>query len=365
MPGRALPHVDEYTPAPPPTEDLDYADLPIVDLSKASTANGRAELAIIARDAMRTRGFVYAINHGYTPAQTKRVFDIANIPFEEVDKEEKLLYSNDIKATGSWEGYKPRSYWHISNGVQDQNEHYNVNPDVYRKQHPQALRPVLPEIDAFVKHCHVNIVHPMLRLLARGLELPEEYLVNLMRYEVPQESYLRFIKYYPRSAEEEAKTNNVWLKGHTDFGGITVLWSQPVAALQILSPEGKWLWVKHIENALVINIGDALEFVSGGFYKATIHRVVQPPPSQRGYTRLGVYYFAMMENDVLLKPLEESGVINRVGIQTDRLPEKGKEPTMEMHRRARTSAFGKSEVAKGEAGVDTEVLNGVLVKHYN
>jgi isopenicillin N synthase-like dioxygenase len=58
----------------------------------------------------------------------------------------------------------------------------------------------------------------------------------------------------------------------TDFGTITVLYSQPVAALQILTKEGQWKWVQHIENALVINAGDALEFLSGGFYKATIHR---------------------------------------------------------------------------------------------
>lgn len=36
-----------------------------------------------------------------------------------------------------------------------------------------------------------------------------------------------------------------------DFGTVTILWSQPVAALQIMSPDGKWRWVKHIDNALV------------------------------------------------------------------------------------------------------------------
>jgi isopenicillin N synthase-like dioxygenase len=73
---------------------------------------------------------------------------------------------------------------------------------------------------------------------------------------------------YPRSEDEEAKTKNVWLKGHTgrswiifsdhhlnwwlqDFGTITILYSQPVAALQILTPEGTWKWVKHLENSLV------------------------------------------------------------------------------------------------------------------
>ena len=37
----------------------------------------------------------------------------------------------------------------------------------------------------------------------------------------------------------------------SDFGTITILWSQPVTALQILAHDGKWRWVKHIDNALV------------------------------------------------------------------------------------------------------------------
>ncbi len=30
-----------------------------------------------------------------------------------------------------------------------------------------------------------------------------------------------------------------------------MLWSQPVSALQIRSPDGQWKWIRHIENALV------------------------------------------------------------------------------------------------------------------
>lgn len=32
---------------------------------------------------------------------------------------------------------------------------------------------------------------------------------------------------------------------------MSVLWSQPVSALQIRDSDGKWRWVKHVENALV------------------------------------------------------------------------------------------------------------------
>ena len=78
---------------------------------------------------------------------------------------------------------------------------------------------------------------------------------------------------YPRTKEDELKANNVWLKGHTgkssvmsnttslllvlsfniDTGTVTILYSQPIAALQILAKDCSWKWVRHIENALVRN----------------------------------------------------------------------------------------------------------------
>ena len=39
------------------------------------------------------------------------MFDIADVPFSQVHEEEKQRYAADIKATGSYEGYKLRQYW--------------------------------------------------------------------------------------------------------------------------------------------------------------------------------------------------------------------------------------------------------------
>ncbi|KAF9011697.1 Clavaminate synthase-like protein [Cyathus striatus] len=363
MPSLLQPDTPHYVPAPPTNADLDYADLPVIDLSKATTSAGRQELAVRARDAMTNDGFFYVINHGYTPVETARIFDIADVPFNRVSEDEKKVYVAKMKENGSYQGYKPRQYWHIDGGVRDQLEHYNINRDVTMRQHPEPVRPFLPEIEAFAKHNHENVLHPILRLLAVGLELPEETLVDMHTFSAIGETYVRFMKYYPRTSEEEVKTKNVWLKGHTDFGTITVLYSQPVAALQILAKDGSWKWVRHMDNALVINAGDALEFLSGGFYRATIHRVVQPPTDQRNYTRLGAFYFCMTDDNVVLAPLKESPVLQRIGI-VQRFDDEHA-PTMEQWRKGRTSAYGQSELKQTEKGVEEEVINGVLVKHYN
>jgi len=311
-----------------------------------------------------THGFFYVVGHGYRQSEMDRIFDIADIPFAGVGDEEKQAYASAIKQTGSYQGYKLRRYWHIENGVYDQLEHYNINRDATKREHPEALRPFLPEIMEFGNFNHFNVLHPILRLIALSLELPEDALVNIHNYNAVGETYVRFMKYYPRSAEEEAKTSNVWLKGHTDFGSITILWSQPVAALQILSKDGRWRWVKHIDNALVVNAGDALDFLTGGYYKGTIHRVVQPPPDQQQYTRLGVFYFVMPDDHTKLIPIRESPLLQRVGINPR--CEDSVAPTMEQWRKGRTSAYGQSELKLGQdKGVEEEVINGVVVKHWN
>lgn len=107
-----------------------------------------------------------------------------------------------------------------------------------------------------------------------------------------------------------------------------------------------------------------MEFLSGGFYKATIHRVVQPPTDQRGYTRLGAFYFAIPDDSVRLSPVEGSPVLQKYGIQ--RRFSDTDAPTAEVWRKARTSAYGQTSLKTGETnGVEEEYINGVLVKHYN
>ncbi|KAJ7933067.1 Clavaminate synthase-like protein [Mycena leptocephala] len=358
-----LPAPPPYVAPPASKEELEYADLAIIDLSKAETEAGRKALAAEVVQAMTTHGFFYVVNHGYTQEQTTRVFSIANVTFDNVDDEEKKTYTGQSGSV--YEGYKPRQTWKIQDGVQDQIEHYNINRNVRKREHPQALRPYLDEIQAFAHHNHFNILHPILRLLALGLELPEDTLVNQHQFDAVGETSARFMKYFPRSEDEEQRTKQVWLKGHTDIGSVTILWSQPIGGLQILSLDGVWRWVRHMDNALVINAGDVLTFLCGGFYPATRHRVIQPPADQINLPRLGVFYFSMANDDVKLIPHEESPVLQRVGIQ--RLCSNEEAPTMEDWRKNRTVAYGTSQLVRSaqEKGVEEEVISGVVVKHYN
>lgn len=145
--------------------------------------------------------------------------------------------------------------------------------------------------------------------------------------------------------------------------GLTLLWSQPISALQILCHDGQWRWVKHVENAIVVNAGEAMEFLSGGYYKGTIHRVVQPPEDQRGYSRLGLIYFTLPDDDVKLVPFSKSPVLQREGIK--RRFEDAEAPTMREWRKGRASRFLRSKLQKDENGIEKDIINGITVKFYN
>lgn len=59
----------------------------------------------------------------------------------------------------------------------------------------------------------------------------------------------------------------------SDLGSFTLLFRQPVAALQIRDPvHNEWKWVKPQDATLTVNACDALSFLTGGYVKSTIHR---------------------------------------------------------------------------------------------
>ena len=101
------------------------------------------------------------------------------------------------------------------------------------------------------------------------------------------------MKYGKFSPEENDKLGGLWGRGHTDLGSFTLLFRQPVAALQIRNHKtGEWKWVKPQNETVTINICDALSAMTGGYLKSSVHRVHAPPADQAHIDRLGVLFFA-------------------------------------------------------------------------
>ena len=291
-----------------------------------------------------------------------RQFAIGKEVFE-LPTEEKLKYRADLE-NGGYNGYKPQGVREIRPGVFDNTEIFNIPKFVpaYERPQPEVFKEHWDEIESFGKTIHDDIVRKLLILFAIVLELPEDYFLKHHRYEEKSDCHLRYMKYNARSQEENAKLGETWVKGHTDFGSMTLLFRQPVAALQVRSADGSWKWVKPYPGSITVNLADSLEFITNGFLKSSIHRVVAPPPDQAGIDRLGVLYFVRPEDSMKLKPVE-SAVLKKLGLE----PEQGGAASD-----ITAGEWVKARVAKGVARgkvrsetKDEEILPGEKAKYFD
>ncbi|KAF9015818.1 Clavaminate synthase-like protein [Hymenopellis radicata] len=302
---------------PETKENLDWAELLTLDFSLYSTAEGRKQLADRLIYAVREKGFFYVKN-----------FNISQ-------EREKLKYKPEGLEQGKFNGYVPagRRVIDTESGLRDRVEIYNI-PSAIQRRLPQVHPPVVEEnikvVEEFARSLHSEVLDPLFVLLAIALELPEDHFTNIHRYEVKSEDHLRYMKYSKYTPEESAKLKT-WSYGHTDLGSFTLLFRQPVAGLQIrYHSTNEWKWVKPQDATLTVNACDALQFLTGGYVKSTVHRVAVPPPDQRHVDRLGLLYFSRPHNDVVLSTVKESPVLQREGYTQNEFEKSGnKVPTME------------------------------------
>ncbi|OJA08616.1 hypothetical protein AZE42_04827 [Rhizopogon vesiculosus] len=72
----------------------------------------------------------------------------------------------------------------------------------------------------------------------------------------------------------------------------------------------------------------------------------------------------MPDDDVRLLPFVESPVLQRVGIERQCPDEDA--PLFEAWRKGRTTSYGRTDLQKGnEHNVEEQVIEGIVVKHYN
>ncbi|KAI3878507.1 hypothetical protein MKX03_023957 [Papaver bracteatum] len=79
------------------------------------------------------------------------------------------------------------------------------------------------------------------------------------------------MNYYPPCPQPELVMG---LTPHSDFGGLTILLQvNQVEGLQIRKEE-RWISVKPLANAFVVNVGDVLEILTNGIYRSVEHRAI-------------------------------------------------------------------------------------------
>jgi isopenicillin N synthase-like dioxygenase len=271
-----------------------------------------------------------------------------------------LKYRADLE-NGGYNGYKPMGIRELKPGIFDNTEIYNIPKftPAYERPHPTVIKDRWSTIERFGRYIHEQVVSKLLVLIAITLELPEDYFLKQHRYEEKSDCHLRYMKYHSRPKEVNRQLDGVWVKGHTDFGSLTLLFRQPVAALQVRTPFEEWKYVKPHPGSITVNIADSLSFLTNGFLKSSIHRVVAPPPDQAHLDRLGVLYFVRPEDALELRPVD-SPIMKRLGYTK---AGEGEGMTAGEWVKARV----KTNVAKGSQTIqaEQEIMKGVKAKYYD
>jgi isopenicillin N synthase-like dioxygenase len=120
------------------------------------------------------------------------------------------------------------------------------------------------EIAAFHQDVWEKVARKLFVLISIILELPENYLADAHAYDETSDDHLRYMIYNVRSQKEWDLAQAYSKGGHTDFGSLTLLFSQHVAGLQIRTPEGEWKYVKPVEGGITCNAADTLTFLTKG-----------------------------------------------------------------------------------------------------
>ncbi|XP_065872867.1 protein SRG1-like [Euphorbia lathyris] len=241
--------------------------VPLIDMSKLLNPHSQPLELQNLHSACRQWGLFQLINHGVSDESLrnmkKQVDEFFKLPFEE-----KKLWA---QKPGSLQGYgqafvtseEQKLDWNdmiFLKALPIQNRKLEFWPD-----NPPKFRETLQNYSEDIRQLVVSITKSM----AAALELNDEYKEF---YECYQEGTFDVrLNCYPPCPEPERVIGMV---PHADMSGITLLLDGgDVPGLQVLK-DGNWVFVEPIDGAIVVNIGQIIEIMSNGIYKAPDHRAV-------------------------------------------------------------------------------------------
>jgi len=118
----------------------------------------------------------------------------------------------------------------------------------------------------------MRCTHYLHRAIALDLDLPEHYFAPYLDEPL---ATLRMLR-YPGGGGD-----GIGAGAHTDYGSLTVLYSDGEPGLQVQPRDKDWIDVPSIPGAFIINIADCLMRWTNDIYVSTPHRVKIPKNTRR------------------------------------------------------------------------------------
>jgi isopenicillin N synthase-like dioxygenase len=252
----------EYQSLPETIADLDWMEMIILDFSLFNESGGKEKLASQLKYAIHNLGCFYIINFGLSQDEINQQFSLATSIFGLPQSEKNKFI--DCKSNPTL-GYKPAGERTMTQGIKDAVEIYddpkcNSFFESYLRPPPCAKQK--GETGRLCKVIHEQVLHRLLVLTTIIMEIADEESLSIIHnFDAMSDSRLRYMIQHPRSEEEV----NVLQQGeegdddiiyrHTDFGTYTLLFNQPIAALQVKSKDSTWKWVKPLPGSIIGNVG--------------------------------------------------------------------------------------------------------------
>ncbi|OBG94564.1 oxidoreductase [Mycobacterium sp. E3298] len=261
--------------------------LPVVDLRTSA-----AELRRGLREAAHEVGFFYLTGHGVPGELSRRLLEAARRLFELSDAEKDAVA---MVRSPHFRGYTQLG-GELTRGRVDWREQIDIGPerapvggpgrpDYLWLQGPNQWPASLPELPGIIADWDAalsGVARTLLRHWAASLGSPPGVFEPAFA-ETPA-TLIKIVR-YPRSAASPQGVGP-----HKDSGVLTLLLAEPGSSgLQVRRPGAReWIDVPPTDGAFVINIGELLEVATGGYLRATEHRVTLD--GQRA-DRISVPYF--------------------------------------------------------------------------
>lgn len=284
--------------------------VPIVDLGQLSLAHAgdpsREEWLRVGKsvaEAFQNIGFVYLKNHGVSETQVSSLVSSGSRFFALDPKTKNKYPRNPEKQQGyvevDREKFDPANFKHELREAYDIKRSDGVFPD----EEVPSLR---PDADALINTCKALSLR-ILKAMALGIGLDESFFVDTHR-EIcldSNASCMRLLHYPP--VPESVPAEAIRCGAHTDYGTITLLFQDEIGGLQVRDRQRQWVNADPVPGAILVNVGDILQFWTADKFIATEHRVLIPKEEKRmKVSRRSVVFFVHPDDPVLIKPLDSS-----------------------------------------------------------
>jgi isopenicillin N synthase-like dioxygenase len=163
---------------------------------------------------------------------------------------------------------------------------------------PAIVRENLELFESFVSLCH-QALRTILCCMSDALLTMDDTITvveNHHREGEPSTTNITLLHYPPNRSPAQ-----IGQIQHTDIGSLTLLFTEQWG-LQVLMPDTKtWAFIQPSERQALVNVGDALRFLSGKRLKSCLHRVIPPKGRYQQESRYSIAYFLRPENEAVFE----------------------------------------------------------------